>query len=142
MTIEPISGIAMMQAMNPVSYYNSNAGFEIQRQRQEAFSSGSSSASKSIIITDKLELSSDAQVNLNLEDLRLLITKQPQLNKNAPVNKTQYSFKSILDSKKELTAEELLTSIDTRRKNARTAKESAERADAANLKKSKEAVIY
>lgn len=129
MTIDPISNIAMTSPLHPVTYYRGSAGSDVQRQRGDNFASSLNNAasSKAIAITDKLELSTGAMVGISVEDLSQLVTQQPQLNPNAPVNKSQSAFKSVLENKKQLSADELITSIETRKKNAVRAKAEEER---------------
>lgn len=136
MTIDPISNIAIISAVRPVSYYNGTSNPDIQRQRGDSFlASINSAAAKTIAINDKLDLSSEANASLNLEDLTLLVTQQPQLNPNSPVNKSQSAFQSVLESKKELTPEELIKSLDNRKKTALREKEQEERAKNLEAKK-------
>lgn len=137
MTIDPISNIAMTSPIHPVTYYRGSAGTEAQKQRSDGFASSVSNASSSkpISITDKLELSTGAMVGISPEDLSNLVTQQPQLSPDAPVNKSQSAFKTVLENKKQLSADELLTSIDTRKKNALKAKEEEERQKALEAKK-------
>jgi len=133
MTIDPISSVAMMSSVMQLNYFRGNALQDSQKQKgnNSVSSVNNAVSSGSIVITDKLELSSGSLVGISEENLSNLVTMQPQLNPNAPVNKSQSAFQSILNAKKQLSVEELSATIEDRKKSAQKAREEEDRKKAA-----------
>jgi hypothetical protein len=119
MTIDSISNLAIRSGLTPISYYYSS-GTDGQKLKQDRdISSVKSSSSGSISsISDKLNLSAEAQALLSSDPgyISKIAAQQPQLMQDSPVNKSQNSFKTILQSKQGLTEEELTKSINNRKK--------------------------
>jgi len=111
-----------MSSVRPVNYYTYNNSSDIQKQKADSSQSGVNSAANKKSVTDILELSSETRNTFSVDDQKTLTNLQPQLSNSAPVNKSQTTFKSILESKKALSADELLTSLNEK-KNAAATKE-------------------